>query len=63
MAPRAGGLDYNLLRYVRNDVQLPSGETKYDPKSPDMLPTLALLGDPRPRAPRRNCTVGLHRRC
>ena len=60
--PRAGGLDYNLLRYVRNDVQLPSGETKYDPKSPDMLPTLALLGDPRP-GPRRNCTAGSHRRC
>lgn len=48
--PRAGGLDYNLLRYVRNDVQLPSGVTKYDPKSPEMLPTLALLGDPRPAA-------------
>lgn len=48
--PRAGGLDYNLMRYARNEVQLPSGETRYDPDSPQMQPTLALLRDPRPEA-------------
>jgi lipopolysaccharide export system permease protein len=48
--PRAAGLDFNLMRYVRNEVQLPSGEAKYDPKSPEVLPTLALIGDRRPEA-------------
>ncbi len=48
--PRANGRDFNLMRYVRNEVQLPSGETKYDPKAPDMLSTWALLSDPRPAA-------------
>lgn len=51
--PRAGGLDYNLMRYARNEVQLPTGETRYDPNAPDMLPTWALLGDPRPAAKAR----------
>ncbi len=48
--PRNGGLDYNLMRYVRNKVHLPTGEAKYDPDSPQMLPTLALLRDARPEA-------------
>lgn len=48
--PRTGGLDYNLMRYARNEVQLPSGDSKYDPGSPEMQPTLALLGDDRPAA-------------
>lgn len=48
--PRAGGLDYNLMRYARNKVQMPSGETRYDPDSPQMLSTFALLSDPRPAA-------------
>jgi len=43
-------LDYNLMRYARNEVQLPAGETKYDPDSPEMMPTTSLLGDPRPEA-------------
>ena len=55
--PRAGGLDYNLMRYARNKVQLPSGEERYDPDSPQMLSTVALLGDPRPDA-----GAQLHRR-
>ena len=48
--PRAGGLDYNLMRYARNEVQLPTGQARYDPAAPEMLPTWALLSDPRPAA-------------
>ena len=48
--PRAGGLDYNLMRYARNEVQLPTGQARYDPSAPEMLPTWALLSDPRPAA-------------
>ena len=48
--PRAGGLDYNLMRYARNEVQLPTGQARYDPNAPEMLPTWALLSDPRPAA-------------
>ncbi|MGH8078061.1 MAG: LPS export ABC transporter permease LptF [Lysobacter sp.] len=55
--PRAGGLDYNLMRYARNEVQLPSGGTKYDPNSPEMLPTWALIGDAR-----REAKAQLHNR-
>ena len=48
--PRAGGLDYNLMRYARNEVQLPTGQARYDPNAPEMLPTWALLSDPRAAA-------------
>ena len=48
--PRAGGMDYNLMRYAVNEVQLPSGGARYDPNAPEMLTTAALLADPRPAA-------------
>lgn len=48
--PRAGGKDYRLLRYKRNDVMLPAGQQKYDANEPEMLPTQDLFGDPRPEA-------------
>ncbi|MGH8079050.1 MAG: LPS export ABC transporter permease LptF, partial [Lysobacter sp.] len=48
--PVDGSLNYRLMRYVSNDVLLPASEDRYDPKSPEMLPTIALLGDSRPEA-------------
>ncbi len=48
--PKDGGLNYRLMRYQSNDVLLPASEDRYDPKSPQMLPTPQLLGDPRPEA-------------
>lgn len=48
--PVDGSLNYRLMRYVRNDVLLPASEDRYDPKSPEMLTTLQLVGDARPAA-------------
>lgn len=49
--PLAGAaLDYRLMRYASNEVHLPSGNERYDPDSPKMKPTLALIGDNRPNA-------------
>lgn len=48
--PMEGGLDYRLMRYASNDVQLPAGETRFDPNDPEVMPTTALFGDPRPEA-------------
>lgn len=55
--PRDGGLDFRLMRYERNEVLMPAGDKKYDPNDPELLPTLALLGDER-----REATAQLHRR-
>lgn len=48
--PVDGSLNFRLMRYARNDVLLPASEDRYDPKSPEMLPTGQLFGDPRPAA-------------
>lgn len=48
--PLNGGLDYRLMRYARNEVELPTGDTRFDPNDPELMPTPALLGDPRPEA-------------
>lgn len=49
--PQGGdALDFRLMRYARNEVELPTGDTRYDPNDPELLPTTALLGDPRPQA-------------
>ncbi|GAB3098426.1 LPS export ABC transporter permease LptF [Lysobacter terrae] len=48
--PREAGLDYRLLRYRRNEVSLPAGESKFDPNDPEYLSTLQLLGDKRKEA-------------
>lgn len=48
--PRGEGLDYRLLRYARNKVHLPAGESRYDPNDPELMSTPALLGDARPQA-------------
>ena len=55
--PKAGGLDYRLLSYRRNEVAMPAGEKKYDPTDPEMLTTVQLLGDPR-----REANAQLHSR-
>lgn len=48
--PVAGGLDYRLMRYASNDIRLPAGEVRYDPRDPEVLPISQLFGDPRPGA-------------
>jgi lipopolysaccharide export system permease protein len=55
--PRNGGQDYRLMRYASNEVRMPQGKQKYDLDEPEALPTMALLGDPRPDA-----NAQLHRR-
>lgn len=55
--PAGEGLDYRLMRYARNEIRLPDRERSAAPDDPEQLPTLALLGDPRPAA-----QAQLHRR-
>ncbi|QDH71004.1 LPS export ABC transporter permease LptF [Marilutibacter alkalisoli] len=55
--PRNGGQDYRLMRYASNEVRMPPGKEKFDLDEPKALPTVALVGDPRPEA-----VAQLHRR-
>jgi lipopolysaccharide export system permease protein len=55
--PLDGGLDFRLMRYARNEVELPAGETRFDPNDPELMSTMALLDDPRAEA-----SAQLHRR-
>jgi lipopolysaccharide export system permease protein len=49
--PREGpGRDYRLMRYRRNEAQMPAADRKYDPNDPELMPTTALLRDDRPQA-------------
>ena len=48
--PRNDGLGYRLLRYASNDVRLPPGEGKFDPRDPEVMSTFALLRDDRREA-------------
>lgn len=44
--PSAGkGLDYRLMRYARNEMQLPNAEDRRAKDDPSFKPTLELLGD------------------
>ena len=45
--PTAGpGLDYRLMRYARNEMQLPAADDERPGDDPAFKPTLDLLGDP-----------------
>lgn len=56
--PREGaGRDYRLMRYRRNEAQMPAANRRYDPNDPELLPTTRLVDDPRPEA-----TAQLHSR-
>ena len=49
--PVAGtALDYRLMRYARNEMQLPSADDERVSDDPAFKPTLALLRDPSPAA-------------
>lgn len=48
--PLNQGRDYNLMRYVTNEFALPERENTREESDPELLPTLALFGDPRPQA-------------
>lgn len=49
--PRDGATrDYRLMRYRRNEAQMPAADRRYDPNDPELLPTTRLLADPRPEA-------------
>lgn len=47
--PADGSLDYRLMRYAANVVALPDREAR-ERDDPELMPTLALLGDARPQA-------------
>ena len=55
--PAAGGLDYRLATFARNDVALPDGAQTQTEDDPELMPTLQLIGDGRPQA-----QAQLHRR-
>jgi len=55
--PLAGGLDFRLMRYARNDVALPESAEQRQDDDPALAATGALFGDPRPAA-----AAELHRR-
>lgn len=55
--PAAGGLDYRLATFARNDVALPDGAQARTEDDPELMPTLQLIGDARPQA-----QAQLHRR-
>ncbi|WP_294989034.1 LPS export ABC transporter permease LptF [uncultured Stenotrophomonas sp.] len=55
--PVAGGLDYRLATFARNDVALPDGAQTRTEDDPELMPTLKLIGDERPQA-----QAQLHRR-
>ena len=48
--PLDQGLDFNLIRYRNNEFALPDRAKVRDEGDPQLLPTLQLIGDPRPRA-------------
>lgn len=49
--PREGtGQDYRLMRYRRNEAQMPAASRRYDPNDPRLLTTLHLMGDARREA-------------
>ena len=43
-------LDYRLMRYARNEMQLPAADDEAAPDSPALKPTMALIGMPGPAA-------------
>jgi lipopolysaccharide export system permease protein len=46
--PRTGpARDYRLMRYRRNEAQMPTTKGRYDPDDPRLLSTLQLVADPR----------------
>ncbi|HZF98809.1 MAG TPA: LPS export ABC transporter permease LptF, partial [Pseudoxanthomonas sp.] len=45
--PLDQGRDYNLMRYASNELALPDRADVREGTDPELLPTLALLGDPR----------------
>lgn len=49
--PREGaGRDYRLMRYRRNEAQMPAASRRYDPNDPRLLNTLQLMADDRREA-------------
>lgn len=48
--PLRDGLDFRLMRYASNEIRLPDAQGARDQDNPELLPTRALLSDPRPEA-------------
>ncbi|MFT4257027.1 MAG: LPS export ABC transporter permease LptF [Pseudoxanthomonas sp.] len=48
--PAGDGLDYNLARFASNEFSLPDRQDERAEDDPELLPTTALLSDPRPQA-------------
>lgn len=45
-----GKLDYRLMRYQSNEVLMQADARRFDENDPEVMPTSALFGDPRPEA-------------
>ncbi|WP_024891391.1 LPS export ABC transporter permease LptF [Luteimonas huabeiensis] len=48
--PLREGLDFRMMRFASNELQLPDAEGRRDEDDPETAPTLALLGDDRTEA-------------
>jgi lipopolysaccharide export system permease protein len=48
--PLETGRDYRLMRYASNELRMPMAKAEDSPRSPQGLPTLELLSDPRREA-------------
>lgn len=48
--PHAEGLDFRLMRFASNELQLPQADHSRDEADPEVMPTVALFDDERPEA-------------
>ncbi len=48
--PLGEGRDYRLMRFASNELALPASAESRDKDDPELQPTTALIGDPRPQA-------------
>ena len=48
--PLRDGLDFRMMRYASNELRMPDRDDVRDDEDPELMPTLALFGDPRPQA-------------
>lgn len=53
--PLGEGLDYRMMHYASNELRMPDRDDVRDDEDPELMPTLALFGDPR-----RDATAQLH---
>lgn len=45
--PLGDGLDYRMMHYATNELRMPDRDDVRDDEDPELMPTMALFGDPR----------------